>query len=238
MRTTHSRPSRRVILGAAAVAAIAVVAAVIAAGVYTFGGGSPSTAHAKLITATIVPTAGETVFTLDSSASEATFTTHEVLFGQPNTVVGKTNAVTGEILVNTQDPSKSRLGQIQVDLTTLVTDNDLRNNTIQHRILETSQPGNQYATFTATSTTGIPSTVAVGQTIQFNVTGNLTIHGVTRTATFAVTLTPKSATQLTGTAQTTVRYADFGIAIPNVPSVSSVSDTVQLALDFTANAKG
>jgi polyisoprenoid-binding protein YceI len=238
MRTTRSRPPGRVILGAAAIAAIAVIAAVVAAGVYIFGGGSSPTAHANITTATIVPTAGETVFTIDSSASEATFTTHEVLFGQPNTVVGKTNAVTGEVLVNTQDPSKSRLGQIQVDLTTLVTDNDLRNNTIQHRILETSQPGNQYATFTATSVTGIPSTVAVGQTVQFSVAGNLTIHGVTRTATFAVTLTPKTSTQIAGTAQTTVRYADFGIAIPNVPSVGSVSNTVQLALTFTANAKG
>jgi polyisoprenoid-binding protein YceI len=237
MRTTLNRPSGRVILGGAAVAAIAVIAAVVAAGIYIFGGGS-STVHAKVTTATLVPTAGEAVFTIDSSASEATFTTHEVLFGSPNTVVGKTNAVTGEILVNKQDPSKSRLGQIQVDLTTLVTDNDLRNNTIQHRILETSQPGNQYATFTATSIIGLPSTVAFGQTVQFSVTGNLTIHGVTRAATFAVTLTPKTATQLTGTAQTSVRYADFGIAIPNVPSVSNVSDAVQLALAFTANAKG
>lgn len=121
MRTTRSRPPGRVILGAAAVAAIAVITAVVAAGVYIFGGGGSSTAHAKLTTATVVPTAGESVFTIDSSASEATFTTHEVLFGQPNTVVGKTTAVTGEVLVNKQDPSKSRLGQIQVDLTTLVT---------------------------------------------------------------------------------------------------------------------
>ena len=238
MRTTLNRPSGRIILGAVAVAAIGVIAAVVTAGVYIFGGGGSCTVHAKVTTATLVPTAGETVFTIDSSASEATFTTHEVLFGSPNTVVGKTTAVTGEILVNRQDPSKSRLGQISVDLTTLVTDNDLRNNTIQHRILETSQPGNQFATFTATSVTGIPSTVAVGQTISFKVAGNLTIHSVTRTATFTVTLTPKTATQLTGTAQTTINYADFGIAIPNVPSVSNVSDTVQLALAFTANANG
>ena len=69
-----------------------------------------------------------------------------------------------------------------------------------------------------------------------DVVGNLTIHGVTRSVTFAAQVTEQSATKLTGQAQATVRYADFGIAIPDVPSVTGVGDTVVLALTFTANA--
>ncbi len=42
------------------------------------------------------------------------------------------------------------------------------------------------------------------------------------------------ATQLIGHAQATVRYGDFNLAIPNVPSVTGVSDTTTLALAFTA----
>lgn len=42
------------------------------------------------------------------------------------------------------------------------------------------------------------------------------------------------ATTLTGLAQATVRYADFGVAIPDVPSVTGVGDTVKLTLSFTA----
>ncbi len=125
-----------------------------------------------------------------------------------------------------------------VTTATLVTDNDLRNRTLQGRILETGDTANKYATFTATSLKGMPSTVAVGQTIHFQVLGNLTIHGVTRSATFDVTLTAQSATALKGQATTTVRYKDFNITIPPVPSVSDVAETTTLALTFTAQAGG
>ncbi|MFI5271701.1 MAG: YceI family protein [Ktedonobacterales bacterium] len=233
MRTLPLRPRARIGLGIVAVALLAVVAA---GGWYVFGGGGAPAAHGAITAAPLVAGKGETAFTIDSSASQATFTMHEVLFGQPNTVVGKTSQVAGEILVNTRNPAQSRLGQIRVDLSTLVTDSDLRNRTIQSRILETSQPANQYATFTETSIKGLPATVAAGQTVAFQVVGNLTIHGVTRSETFSVSLTPQSATRLSGQAQATVRYADFSVAVPNVPSVTGLSDTVTLALSFVATA--
>jgi predicted RNase H-like HicB family nuclease len=49
-------------------------------------------------------------------------------------------------------------------------------------------------------------------------------------------VTVVSEKQITGTASTSVKYSDFGISIPDVPSVTSVGDTVKLALGFTANA--
>jgi polyisoprenoid-binding protein YceI len=179
---------------------------------------------------------GSTVFMLDSSSSKATFTIDEVLFGSPNTVIGQTNQVAGQILVNQQNPSQSQLGEIKVDLSTLVTDNDLRNHTLQGRILETGQSGNRYATFVAQSITGLPSSIAVGQQVSFKITGALKVHGVTKTVTFDAQVKEVSAKQLTGQAQTTVKYSDFNISIPNVPSVSSVGESVKLAITFIANA--
>jgi polyisoprenoid-binding protein YceI len=82
----------------------------------------------------------------------------------------------------------------------------------------------------------LPSAVTVGQPVSFTITGNLTIHGVTRTVTFTAQVTEQSTTSLTGQAQVTVRYADFGIAIPSVPSVTGLGDTVVLALSFTAKS--
>ena len=76
----------------------------------------------------------------------------------------------------------------------------------------------------------------MGQAFSFKITGDLTIHGVTRSATFDTTATLESDTKLTGQAQTTVKYKDFDINIPDVPSVSGVSDTVKLALNFTAHS--
>lgn len=229
VRQVLQRPRTRIGLGIGVV----VIVGVVVLAVYVFGGGR--TSSGPLTTATLAPTKDGTIFTIDPSASEATFTIDEVLFGSPNTVVGKTSKVSGQIRIDKSDPSKSQVGQVRVDLSALATDNDFRNRTLQSRILETGQPSNQFATFTPTSLSGMPSTVAVGQQIAFQITGDLTIHAVTRRATFDVRVTATSEHQLRGQAQTTVKYADFGISIPSVPSVTGVSESVTLALTFTAH---
>lgn len=241
MANLLKRPAGRIIAGAAA---LVIVVGVVAYLVWVYGGnGAAATtgkgdASAATAAPTLTPSAGQTVFTLDSSASQANFTTHEVLLGAPKAVVGTTRQVSGQILIDLSDPQKSQLGQIKVDISALATDNDMRNSALQGRILETGDPANQYATFTATSYSGLPTSIAVGQTVTFKVTGNLTVHQVTKPETFNVTLTEKSASQVTGTATTVVRYADFDMSIPNVPQVSDVSDNVTLTLTFTANANG
>jgi len=236
MRETLMRP-RTFIVGFALLAVAAIVGGIVGA-IYIFGAGGTKTGAASgtVTVPTLVPTDGATLFTIDGSASKATFTIDEVLFGNPNTVVGETNKVAGQILVNAQDPSKSQLGEIRMNVSTLVTDTDLRNRTLQGRILETDTPANQYATFVAKSITGLPESITVGQQVSFKLTGDLTIHQVTKTVTFDAKVTVVSEKQITGTASTSVKYSDFGISIPDVPSVTSVGDTVKLALGFTANA--
>jgi polyisoprenoid-binding protein YceI len=235
MRETLKRP-RALVVGLAAISAVVIVVAIVAS-IYIFGaGGKTTTASGTVTVPTLAPTDGATLFTIDSSSSKATFTIDEVLFGNPNTVVGETDKVAGQILINAQDPSKSQVGEIKIDVSTLVTDNDLRNRTLQGRILETDTPANQYATFVAKSITGLPESIAVGQQVSFKITGDLTIHQVTKTVTFDATVKAVSDKQITGTASTTVKYSDFGISVPDVPSVTGLGDTVKLALDFTANA--
>jgi len=236
MRETLMRP-RTIAVGLAAIAAVVIVGAIVAS-IYIFGAGGAktSTASGTVTVPTLAPTDGSTLFTLDSSSSKATFTIDEVLFGNPNTVVGETDKVAGQILINAQNPSKSQLGEIKIDVSTLVTDNDLRNRTLHGRILETDTSANQYATFVAKSITGLPESITVGQQVSFKLTGDLTIHQVTKTVTFDAKVTVVSEKQITGTASTSVKYSDFGISIPDVPSVTSVGDTVKLALGFTANA--
>ena len=233
------RPVGRV---GAAVAALGIIA-LAALAFYIYGpsasgtGGTGGTGGgAASAAATLSPTTTGKVFTIDASSSQASFTTHEVLLGQPKAVVGTTNGVSGQILVDTTTPSKSAVGAIRIDLTGLTTDSDMRNQTIQNRILETGDPSNQYATFVTKSVSGLPSSVAVGQKLSFTLTGDLTIHQVTHTVTFTATATLTSATELTGQAQATIHYSDYNISIPNVPQVSDVSDTVTLALAFTAKA--
>ena len=217
--------------------AVVLVVAVATGGFYLFGGnGGAHGTSGSSSAATLAPSKDATTLTIDPSSSEATFTIDEVLFGKPNTVVGKTNAVTGQIQINLKDPSQSQAGQIRVDLSTLATDSELRTRTLQNRILETGQQANQFAVFVPKSITGLPSSVSFGQPVSFKITGDLTIHQVTRSVTFDTQVTLTSSTALTGQAQATVKYQDFNLAIPNVPSVTGVSDSVRLALAFTAKA--
>lgn len=234
MPEISKRPRARILLG---IAAVVLVASVIGVGVavnYVFGGKSAKPSG-SVTAPTLVPTNNGTIFTIDQSSSKATFTIDEVLFGNPNTVVGTTNLVAGQIAVDRTDPSKSQVGQIKIDLSGLKTDSDFRNSAIQGRILETGQSGNQFATFDPTALSGLPATLNIGQQISFQITGNLTIHSVTKVETFATQVTLTSSTSMTGSAKTTVKYEDFNLTIPPSPSVTSVSDNVILAINFTAN---
>ncbi|HEX8733594.1 MAG TPA: YceI family protein, partial [Ktedonobacterales bacterium] len=158
MRAWLGRPLGRVVAVAVGLGAVAALIAAINLAIYVYGapargtGGDGSVASA---TATAAPTltagAGGAVFTIDGASSKASFTTHEVLLGQPRTVVGTTSGVTGQIRVDESAPARSQVGVVRVDLTGLATDSDMRNNTIQNRILETGDPANQYAVFSAKS---------------------------------------------------------------------------------------
>ena len=83
----------------------------------------------------------------------------------------------------------------------------------------------------------MPATVAPGDSFSFEITGDLQIRDSMAPATFAVTLTADSATQITGLAQTTVQRATFGLQIPSAPGVADVGEDVRLELAFVAQAE-
>jgi polyisoprenoid-binding protein YceI len=178
----------------------------------------------------------ETIFRISSDESEVTYTINEVLNGADKTVVGATSEVAGDILVNLSDPSLSEIGEISINARTFETDEDRRDNSVARFILQSEDAANEFITFVQTSISGLPESVSVGDTLELEVTGNLTIAGVTNEVTFTTTGTLESAVKLVGQAETTVAYADFNLTIPDVPFVASVEDTVILSLNFVANA--
>lgn len=167
--------------------------------------------------------------------TEARFIIDEVLNNAPKTVIGVTNQVAGEFEIDPQDPTKSRVGVIQVNARTLTTDSDFRNRAIKNQILSTDQY--EFITFTPKQLVGLPQSGSIGQSYTFQIVGDLTIRDVTREVTFDVTATPVSETRMEGSASTTLRYADFNISIPQVRQVASVSDEVRLEIDFVAAPK-
>jgi polyisoprenoid-binding protein YceI len=174
------------------------------------------------------------VFQIVSDQSQASFSIYEELAGQPTTVVGVTDQVAGEIALNLRDLSQSTVGVIHVNARTLATDNDRRNNALRRFILNTDQY--ELITFTPTSIIGLSGAAQAGQTLTFQITGDLTLRDVTQPVVFDVTATGESATRLTGTATATVKRSDFNLTIPTVPNVANVGEEVTLEINFVAEA--
>jgi polyisoprenoid-binding protein YceI len=192
-----------------------------------------ATQPAATVAATVSPN-NLPVFQISQTDSKAQFAISEVLMGNPNNVVGVTNQVAGQIGVNLNDLSTANIGEIQVDARTLTTDSNMRNRMIQNRILNT---GNyEYVTFTPTQISGLSGSAKIGQSFQFQITGNLTIQGVTKPVTFDVTAQAVSNSQISGKATATILRSDYNLQIPNVPQVANVGEQVALEIDFVANA--
>jgi polyisoprenoid-binding protein YceI len=180
------------------------------------------------------PAAAPVLFEIVQAESEARFTIDEVLRGSPVTVVGVTDQVAGQIAIDPANPAATQLGQIVVNARTLATDNEFRNRAIRNQILDTNTY--EFVTFQPTELVGLPDAVTVGQSFSFQVVGDLTVKDVTQSVTFDVTVTPVSETRIEGVATTTFPYRDFGVRIPEVPSVDLVADDVTLELAFVAVA--
>jgi polyisoprenoid-binding protein YceI len=220
---------------------LAVIAVVLAGGVYLY-----ITRDLEGPTADVQDTTeqleasgeseSEVVYRILQDESQAQFVIDEVLNGADKTVVGTTSEVAGDIRLDVNNPANAEIGEIRINARTFATDDSRRNNAIARLILRAEDAANEFIVFQPTAVTGLPDSIPVGEPVAFQVTGDLTIAGETREVTFDVTASLESDTRLAGTAETTVAYADFGVSIPSVPFVASVEDTVVLRLDFAADA--
>jgi len=189
---------------------------------------------ATLDTSSSTDAAALRTYQISSADSTVTFALDEELMGQPKTVVGTTNQVAGEIAVNLADLSTAQVGVIQINARGLTTDNNMRTRTMQNRILETGEF--EFITFTPTLVNGLPDSAAVGESVSFTISGDLTIRDMTQPVVFNVTATVVSETQLSGTATAIVNRGDFDLQIPSVPNVANVEEEVELTIEFVANA--
>lgn len=177
------------------------------------------------------------VFRISSEESQVEYIINEVLNGSDFMVVGVTNQVAGDILINLSDPSQTEIGEIAINARTFETDEDRHDNSVARFILKSKgENANEFITFTPTSISTLPASIAVGDTLELEITGDLTIAGTTNSVSFSGTFTLESADRLVGSAETTVNYADFNLSIPDVPFVASVEDSVILRIAFVANA--
>jgi polyisoprenoid-binding protein YceI len=175
-------------------------------------------------------------YDVDLEQSEARFVIGEVLRGQPNTVVGATNQIDGSFIIDL-DPAQVEIGEFVINVRTIETDDEVRDRTIRTLILESNRDEYEFASFRPTRIEGTPETIAFGDTLTLDVTGDLTVRDVTTETTFDMALTVVSEEELRGNATSTITWEELDITIPYVGGnsiVASVEEELDLELEFVA----
>ena len=170
-------------------------------------------------------------FVVAPTGNEARYRVRERLVGRDldNDVIGTTKEVSGGLVVEPNGRVVRDSSKIIVQAGTLATDQTRRDNYVRRRTLETEK----YPTIELVPTTfaGISAPIPPGASRTFSLTGNLTIHGVTRPTNWQVTARGEGR-DVVGTATTSFTFKEFGLDQPRVPIVLSVADTLRLEYDF------
>jgi polyisoprenoid-binding protein YceI len=175
-------------------------------------------------------------FVIDTAQSSAQYAVNEVFLqeNRPYHAVGTTNVVTGTFVVATEGVPAGKVTKIQVDLRTLQSDSGRRDNAIRERWLESNTY--PYAEFVSTNALNLPASYQAGSQVSFNLVGDMTIHGVTKSVEWLVDGTLTGDT-VRGQATTTINMSDFGITAPNIANMIKVEDQVELLVQFVATAQ-
>ena len=147
-------------------------------------------------------------------------------------VVGKTQEIEGQLQLNLSDLA-APLGEntFTVQLNTLTTDQSNRDNWIRRN----GPRLNDFplATFRATAISGAPASYTEGETVRFQMSGDLTLREITQQVTFEVSASLQGGT-LTGTATTRLLMSSFGITPPNFANTLTVADEFGIEVQITA----
>lgn len=163
----------------------------------------------------------------DFSSSWAGFRVDEVLaqgIGR-TTAVGRTPGVSGSLEFRGTVVDSAT---VEVDLTRIVSDRTRRDGAIQRSLDTASFPT---ATFVLTRPLDLGGEPAEGTTLTGTAVGELTIHGVTRPAEFALEARlVGDVVAVVGSAA--VAFSDFDVRMPSAPIVVSVEDDGILELQL------
>jgi polyisoprenoid-binding protein YceI len=145
------------------------------------------------------------------------------------TAVGRTADVTGTLVL---DGTTITSAQIEADLTTLRSDNDMRDGQLERQGLETGTYPT--ATFALTEPIELGQLPAEGESIRVTATGELTLHGVTQAVEIPLEVDLSDGV-VTVIGSLDIAFADYGIPTPQSMLVLSIADegVMEIQLHFT-----
>ena len=148
----------------------------------------------------------------------------------PSDAVGRTSSVQGTITIQgTAGAYQVSAASFTVDVSTLSSDRAMRDQRIRSMGLESSRFPT--ATFRLTSPITLPAAAESGQAVDVQATGDLTIHGVTRTVTIPLQAR-LSGSRIEVAGSITFPFSDFGMTPPSIGGFVSVQPNATMEFDI------
>jgi polyisoprenoid-binding protein YceI len=202
------------------------------------GAGSPAATSAPSATPTATTAAttapNAITWTIDA-ASKANVRVREQLvrLPAPNDAIISITGAQGSFTLN-PDGTFASGSKITVDMTTITTDDRQRTDSIKRDPLEVTRfPTSELV---PTKTSGLTLPLARSGDFAFQLTGDLTLHGVTKSVTFDVKATRSDGKlAATATANPSWKFGDFGMRPPSSFSVLSIVDEIRMEFELVAN---
>ncbi len=152
------------------------------------------------------------------NSSSAGFSFPEVLPGERRTTSASTQGVSGYATIA---EGTLTAGEIEVDMTTLTSDSDVRDSNVRRKIFHTDQyPNAMFKLTEPADVSGLPDNGTVG-TVEL--TGDLTIHGETNTITQTFNVA-RSGDGLIAAADIPINRLDYGVETPEFVAATIAED--------------
>lgn len=153
-----------------------------------------------------------------TEGSRAGYRVDEILFGQNATAVGRTSDVTGSLVIEGTSVTETEL---EVDMTTIASDQDRRDGQFQGRIMDTAQFPT--STFTLTSPIDLGEVPVGSEATTYESTGDLTLRGTTKPVTFELSAR-RNGTNIEVQGSIPIVFEEWGIPNPSTGPISTEDD--------------
>jgi polyisoprenoid-binding protein YceI len=147
----------------------------------------------------------------------------------PNDAVGETRSIEGQVVVRPDGTVDRDASRIVIDMTSLESDQDRRDNFLRRNTLETER--HPTLTLIPIALRGLPNPLPTEGEHRFVLVAEMVLKGVAHPTTWDVQATFANGAVL-GQASTILTFDRLGLEKPRVRSVLSVADDIRLEYEF------
>jgi polyisoprenoid-binding protein YceI len=172
---------------------------------------------------------------IDATKSEACYQVGEIFFNEDNRfnlAVGITHSIDGEVAIDRANIANSKIGDFTININEFSSDQPRRDGIIRRRWLESDRY--PYAMLTNAQIIGLPTRpYSEGETLTFQIVGDLEIHATKRSTVFNATASLTGGT-LYVHAVADIKMTDFGFEPPDIAGTVRANNDARLVLNLIA----